>query len=108
MKERFFNLKKVCYLVLEDTSLLLKDHEEAIYKVLKVVDEMLEHRVINAKVQLIATSTKWTSDLQKLLKFINSTPMVCIGNHLEAALYGNVEFNIKFLMAEQKKQYVEG
>ncbi|XP_044270834.1 putative ATP-dependent RNA helicase TDRD12 [Tribolium madens] len=108
LKSRMFNLKRMCHLVLEDASCLLKDNHEEIYKILEVADEMLEHRGANSKVQFIASSTKWTSDLQKLLKSIYITPLVCIGNYLEAALYGNIQFEVKFLMSQKKQTYVEG
>ncbi|KYB28783.1 putative ATP-dependent RNA helicase TDRD12 [Tribolium castaneum] len=108
LKSRTFNLKRMCHLVLEDASCLLKNNHEEIYKILEVTDEMLEHRMCSTKVQFIVASTKWTSDLQKLLKSIYVTPLVCIGNYLEAALYGNIQFEVKFLVSQNKKHYIEG
>ncbi|RZC40006.1 ATP-dependent RNA helicase TDRD12 [Asbolus verrucosus] len=107
IKSRIFNFKRLCHLVFEDASTLLKNNEENLYKILNVVNEMLEHRMNNAKVQLIVASEKWTNGVKKLLKSIYMTPIVCIGNYLEAALYANIQFDVKFLKSINKKIYVE-
>jgi hypothetical protein len=108
LKSRIINFKRLCHLVLEDASSLLNQEGETVSNILTVVDQMLQNRVQNIGVQLIVSSEKWTQDLKELFKSIYVTPLVCIGNYLEAALYGNTQFEIKFLMSDQKKAYLEG
>lgn len=98
----------MCHLVLEDGSNLLKSFESNILKTLEVVDEMLEHRPSNHKVQFILTSTRWSSDLEKLYKTMYISPLICISNYLEAALYGGIKFGIKVLQPKNKKEYLTG
>ncbi|XP_050301162.1 putative ATP-dependent RNA helicase TDRD12 [Anthonomus grandis grandis] len=108
ISSRATNFKRLCHLVLEDADVLLKQNNELILKFLNYADSVLGNRNCPKAVQLIACAQHWTPQLENLLTILDKIPTVCIGNHLESALYGKMKFSLKFLNSRCKEEYLLG
>lgn len=102
LKQNIFNLKRLCHLVLDDCQLTMETHLEEVNAILKVANEMLQHRSFDNTIQMIVSGDQWSPSLEPLLKSIHNFPMVFIANPLEAAVYGRVDFQPHFLQNKQK------
>lgn len=80
-----------------------RDHK-LLDKILHLVDNMLKNRKFAKNVQFVVCAEHWNIRLENLLKILDLLPLVCIGNYLEAALYGGMEFSMKFTDSSCKGQ----
>lgn len=101
-----FTLKRLRCFVIEEANIVFNRNQEQIYNILEATDQMLSHRINTQAVQLFVVSEKWTHDLKTLLKRVYDIPLVCISNHLEAAIYGGSQIILKFLLTENKNDYL--
>lgn len=104
LKSHKINFKRLCHLILEDGTKTINRDYHLIDKTLRLVDDMLQNRKFSKDVQLIICSEHWSKRLEDLLKTLKKLPMVCIGNYLEAALYGGMTFSIKVVDSSCKGQ----
>lgn len=98
------NFKRLCHLILEDGTKLFHQHYQLVDKILRLVDTMLKNRKFLKTVQFVVCAEHWDFRLQKLLGALDLLPSVCIGNYLEASLYGGVQFSIQFVDSSCKDQ----
>lgn len=104
LKSNKINFKRLCHLILEDgTKILIKDNH-LMEKIWHLLDNVLENRKFSKSLQLIICAEHWSRRLTNLLKNLETLPMVCIGNYLEAALYGGMEFSVHFVDSSCKDQ----
>ncbi|KAH1014972.1 putative ATP-dependent RNA helicase TDRD12 [Dendroctonus ponderosae] len=103
---RATNFKRLCHLALEDADVMLKDQTELIKKFINYSNQVLENRNCPKSIQLIMCARHWTPEIENMLLSLNKIPIVCIGNHLEAALYGKMKFTMQFLEASCKEQFM--
>ncbi|KAG5893160.1 hypothetical protein JTB14_000421 [Gonioctena quinquepunctata] len=103
IKSKAVNFKRLCHLILEDGDRILNHHHALTGKLLDLAQSVLKHRVCSRAVQLIVCSEHWTSRISNLLKRLQQVPVVCIGNHLEATLYGKMEFSMRFRNSANKE-----
>ena len=108
MKTRVFNLKRVCHLIIEEVDIVLKKFEPQLKSLMTSLQTMLKNRHVPYGIQVIATSTAWTVELEKFISKLDSLPMICIGDYLEAALYGRVDIQIQFVVLAAKKSFLSG
>ncbi|CAG9760934.1 unnamed protein product [Ceutorhynchus assimilis] len=99
--------KRVFHFVLEDADIILKSHNELIKKFLNLADQVLRHRNCPKSIQLIMCAQHWTVQMKDILLKLNQVPTVCIGNYLEAALYGRNKFSMKFLDSNNKESSLQ-
>ncbi|CAG9860602.1 unnamed protein product [Phyllotreta striolata] len=104
LKNRSINFKRLCHLVLENGDELLRDHSEAMNSIFDLVQSMLKNRVFTKALQLVVCAEHWNYQLKSLAGKLQQIPMICIGHYLEAALYGNLEFSMKFSNSSCKLQ----
>ncbi|KAF7263911.1 hypothetical protein GWI33_000910, partial [Rhynchophorus ferrugineus] len=104
---RATNFKRLCHFVLEDGDAILNTHKELIEKFLLYADQVLENRNCPISVQVIICAEHWTYEIENILKRLNKTPLVCIGNYLEAALYGKMNFTMKFVEANSRMEQLK-
>lgn len=69
---------------------------------------MTENRKVGYAVQTILCSEHWTLEIEDFMKKLQSLPMVCIGSHLEAALYGRVLMNTHLMRLQSKIDVIKG
>lgn len=108
VKSKMFTLKRLRFFVIEEANIVLSRNRQHIYNILEATDQMVLHRNNAQKVQIFIVSEQWTHDLKLLLKRIFDIPLVCISNHLEAAIYGGSQILLQFLLQENKNSYLSG
>lgn len=104
LKKNATNLRRLCHLVFDGTDAMLKTHGEEIEKILMVAEGMLKNRSCLINVQVIAAAERWTANVEKFCKRLRNTPLICIGDYLEAAIYGRSDLVVKITMRDQKAQ----
>lgn len=97
------NLKRLCHLIIEQIDVMLDKSSKEVYTFLNMVDNMLEHRNCGYPVQLIFTSESWTIKIETLFKKLYSLPLICIGQPLEAAIYGKPDIQMHIISSDKKK-----
>lgn len=107
LKEKITRLKRVQSVVLEDADELYQLFSDEIDSLLQLLDGVVEKRT-TYNVQLIAVSKHWSTHLEKMIKRLHRLPTICVGAHLEAALYGRIHMNVKFVDIMNKDNYVKG
>lgn len=108
LKSNKINLKRLCHFILEDGSKIINKDFELLDKLFKLIDNMLEKRKFSKSVQLVVCAEHWNKRLEKLLKTLVILPMVCIGNHLEAAIYGGITLSIHMIDSSCKGRELIG
>nr|XP_023020474.1 putative ATP-dependent RNA helicase TDRD12 isoform X2 [Leptinotarsa decemlineata] len=103
LKSNAVNFKRLCHLILDDGDRLLNRHFVTMRKIFALTQSVLANRVYSKTIQLIVCAEHWSSRICDLLKSLQQIPMVCIGNFLEAALYGKMEFSMKFINSACKE-----
>lgn len=93
---------------MEDVDRMLENFSKETETVLNVTQSMLQHRNFNYGIQLILVGESWSMNLEKLIRKLESLPLVCIGTHLEAALYGRVDIQMHFITMVLKKSKIAG
>lgn len=106
LKSNKINFKRLCHFILEDGTKIINKDYELLDKILQLIDNMLEKRKFSKAVQLIICAEHWNKRLEKLLKTLKIVPMVCIGNYLEATIYGGVTFSIQIFDSSCKGKEV--
>ncbi|KAL1513503.1 hypothetical protein ABEB36_002907 [Hypothenemus hampei] len=106
LSSRAINFKRLCHFVLEDADVILESHYDLFKKYLAYCDQILEHRTCSKSIQLILCAHYWTKEMEMILLDLNQVPIVCIGNHLQAALYGKTKFTFKFLESYNKEMFL--
>ncbi|XP_044270174.1 putative ATP-dependent RNA helicase TDRD12 isoform X2 [Tribolium madens] len=101
------SLKRLCHLAIEDGYFLLKNHNQSMEKLLKIINIAQTNRPHRKNVQIVVSSEKWSADLELLLKKLYITPIVCFEDFLEAAVYSKVEFKKKKLKSLHKLFYLD-
>lgn len=101
-------MKRLCHLVFEDADLLLKKYPRHIDTFLNLAQSILENRTCQLSIQLIAPAKNWTSQLEDLAKKLTLKPLICIGAHLEAAVYGRINIKMHFLESKSKPSALVG
>lgn len=101
-------MKRLSHLVIEEADEVLAKHSGHTEQLLHLVQSMLHNRLCSRSVQLIATSKSWTVPLETLMKRLYNLPLICIGNYLEAALYGRANINMHFLESSRKPYKLVG
>ncbi|XP_015833323.1 putative ATP-dependent RNA helicase TDRD12 isoform X2 [Tribolium castaneum] len=101
------SLKRLCHLAIEDGYFLLKNHNQSMEKLLKIINIAQTNRPHNKNIQIVVSSEKWSSDLELLLRKLYVTPLVCFEDFLEAAVYSKVEFKKKKLKSLYKLFYLD-
>ncbi|KAF5294773.1 hypothetical protein FQA39_LY00257 [Lamprigera yunnana] len=102
LSNRTLTLMRLCGLVIEDADIVLKKFSTAIDKLLNLIQSMLNQRSCNYTIQMIVVSEQWTQSIENFLKSLIRVPIVCIESYLEAAIYGNANFNFHFLESRFK------
>lgn len=97
------NLKRLCHLVFEQIDVMLDKLSKEVYTFLNTVDSMLEHRTCGYPVQLIFTAESWTTKIENLFRKLQSLPLICIGQPLEATIYGKPDIQMHFTLSQKKK-----
>lgn len=97
------NMKRVCHLVFENIDELLEKLSKEIYILLNALDSMLQHRNNGYPVQLIFTAERWTTKIKDLFSKLVSLPLICIGQPIEAAVYGKPELQMHFTSSQRKR-----
>lgn len=92
----------MCHLIFEDSDILLKKYPHHFNSLLKLSQEILQHRACSLPIQLILSSEQWTSNLCEVIKQLRLPPLICIGAYLEAAIYGRANIKIHFLRSKLK------
>lgn len=102
------NLKRLCHFVIDDADVIVRKHNKIIHNVINLIDEMIENRkTISRKVQLIMCAEHWNHQIQEIVRNLHETIFVCIPNCLEAALYGGIQFTVKFLQSAMKETEIK-
>lgn len=96
LKSKAINFKRLCHLILEDGDKILKLESEIMSRVFDLTQNMLCNRVHPKPVQLIVCAEHWDLSLENLIHKLSKVPLVCIGNYLEATLYGKIQFSMRF------------
>ncbi|KAJ8944733.1 hypothetical protein NQ314_009386 [Rhamnusium bicolor] len=104
LKSNAINFKRLCHLILEDGDKILKQKSEVMNKIFGLIQCMLHNRVHSKPVQLIVCAEHWNVSIENLMKTLSNTPLICIGNYLEAALYGKMQFSMRFVNSACKEQ----
>lgn len=104
LKSHKISFKRLCHFILEDGSQIMKKNDELLKKIFNLIDNMLENRKFSKSVQLVICAEHWNARLEKLLNTLKMLPLVCIGNYLEASLYGGMKFSMKFFDSSCKGQ----
>ncbi|XP_057658542.1 putative ATP-dependent RNA helicase TDRD12 [Diorhabda carinulata] len=107
LRNNSINFKKLCHLVIEDGDTLLTKYKEAMDVIFELCQSMLRNRLFSKSLQLVVCSEHWTSHMKHLIKKLYQVPLICIGNPLEAAFYGQVEISMKFKDTALKEQELE-
>uniref|UniRef100_A0A6P7GEM3 RNA helicase n=1 Tax=Diabrotica virgifera virgifera TaxID=50390 RepID=A0A6P7GEM3_DIAVI len=102
IKNKSVNFKRLCHLIIEDGDDILNKHKAIMSDIFEMAQSMLKNRVFTKALQLIVCAEQWDSELKHLIKSLQQVPMVCVGSYLEAALYGQVEFSMKFTNLARK------
>lgn len=108
LKTRIINFKRLFYLVLESANKLFDTFTDEVCALLKLIENVLEHRTFDQGVQMIVTSEEWTAPIEKLYIQLRSPPLVCIYTHLEAALYGRADIQPHFVEEFSKLYALKG
>ncbi|KAJ8919836.1 hypothetical protein NQ315_006365 [Exocentrus adspersus] len=103
LKANAINFKRLCHIVLEDGDQILKQESEVMMRVFALAESMLNNRVYMKPLQLIVCAESWNLRLEKLTKRLAKMPFICIANYLEAALYGKMQFSLKFINSACKE-----
>lgn len=104
LKNRVINFKRLCHFILEDADKIVQKFHSILNKLLILIQNMLANRTESKTVQLIICGEHWNAWTETLLKKLDKVPLVCIGNYLEAALYGKMQFSMKFVNSACKEQ----
>lgn len=107
LKNNSINFKRLCHLVIEDGDTVLTKHKDAMDVIFDLMQSMLKNRLFSKSLQLVVCAEHWNYQMKHLIKNLQQVPLVCIGNPLEAALYGQVEISMKFKDAAFKEQELE-
>ncbi|XP_072397855.1 uncharacterized protein [Diabrotica undecimpunctata] len=102
IKNKSVNFKRLCHLIIEDGDDILSKHKDTMSAIFEMAQSMLKNRAFTKALQLIVCAEQWDSELKYLIKSLQQVPMVCVGSYLEAALYGQVEFSMKFTNSASK------
>lgn len=97
------SLKRLCHLVFEDSDVLFKKHNSPVMSLLKLAQEVLEHRTCSLPIQLILSSEQWTNHLAEVTRQLRLPPLICIGAYLEAAVYGKTTIKMYFRESKLKQ-----
>lgn len=108
MKSNAINLKRLCHFVLEDADNIFKRFKAVYDKITDAIQRTLSNRLDQPSVQMIVCAEHWTKHLTYLYRRLRCTPFVCIGNSLEAALYGKIRFSLEFLNSACKEMKLKG
>ncbi|XP_023310891.1 putative ATP-dependent RNA helicase TDRD12 [Anoplophora glabripennis] len=103
LKQNAINFKRLCHLILEDGDAILKLEPEIMNGIFDLTQSMLSNRIHPKPVQLIICAEHWDLRLENLIRRLNKIPLICIGNYLEAALYGKIQFSMKFVNSACKE-----
>lgn len=95
-------------MVLEDADVILSKFPNHVESILGLAQSVLENRTCRLTVQLIALGEHWTRKMEDLARKLKSPPLVCIGAHLEAAVYGRVKISFHFLESVKKSSTLAG
>lgn len=91
------NLKRLCHFVIDDADVIMKNYDSIMNKIFNLINNMLENRISTTKkVQLIMCGEHWSKKIEDICRNLHENIFVCIPNHLEAALYGGMEFKVRF------------
>lgn len=93
----------MCHIIFEDADLLLQKYSDHFNSLLRLSQEILEHRSCSLPVQMILSSEQWTNRVNELLKQLKAPPLVCIGAYLEAAIYGKVNIKMHFIESKLRQ-----
>lgn len=104
LKSKSINFKRLCHLILEDGDTILHKYQDLMKAIFDLAQSMLKNRVFTKALQLVVCAEHWNSHIKSLMMSLQQVPMICIGNYLEAALYGNLEFSMKFINSSCKHQ----
>ncbi|KAL3285093.1 hypothetical protein HHI36_019217 [Cryptolaemus montrouzieri] len=106
LKKNATNMKRLCHLVLEDVNVLMERYPEEINSIIRVIESMLTHRVTRHNVQIIVSGMYWTLEVENLAKKLREIPVICIGDYLQAAIYGRIKLKLKCVQSEAKRDTV--
>lgn len=102
------NLKRLCHLVLESADKMLENFPKQTETILNITQSMLQHRIVNYSIQIILVGETWSMNLENMIRKLETLPFVCIGTHLEAALYGRTDIKLHFVPIALKKAIISG
>ncbi|XP_022905340.2 putative ATP-dependent RNA helicase TDRD12 [Onthophagus taurus] len=106
LMSRIINLKRLCHLVIENIDKILEQTPQELTNIAKATQSMLEHRIFVNTVHMVMTSIKWTIPLENFIKSMESTPVICIGSHLESAIYAKANIEIHFIKQDEKRKRI--
>lgn len=108
LKKNATNFKRLCHLVLENLDVLLLKYNDEMKSIIAAIESMLLQRTIRQNVQMIMNGEHWTLKVEKFLIDLRDTPLISIGDYLEAAIYGGIKLKVKLLEEKAKCDAVVG
>lgn len=102
LKKNATNFKRLCHLVLENLDVLLLKYNDEMKSIIAAIESMLLQRTIRQNVQMIMNGEHWTLKVEKFLIDLRDTPLISIGDYLEAAIYGGIKLKVKLLEEKAK------
>lgn len=93
----------MCHLIFENVDILIKNHSHHFNSLLRLSQEILQHRTCSLPIQLILSSERWTNHLCEIVRQLESPPLICIGAYLEAAIYGKANIKVHFMESKLKQ-----
>ncbi|VEN46583.1 unnamed protein product [Callosobruchus maculatus] len=107
LKKRAVILNGLCHLVFEDGDNILSYFYPLVDKILEAIHKMLKSRYHSRSVQIVLCAEHWNKQMTMLLQRLSDTPVVCIANYLEAAMYGNITFSTRFMRSSTKAEVIK-
>ncbi|CAH1968598.1 unnamed protein product [Acanthoscelides obtectus] len=107
LKKRSITLNGLCHLVFEDGDNILNHYYPLIDMILEKTHKMLKNRHHSKSLQLILCAEHWTKKITCVLQKLAAIPVVCIANYLEAAMYGKIQFSMRFMRSSAKLEMMK-
>ncbi|CAH1991104.1 unnamed protein product [Acanthoscelides obtectus] len=107
LKRRSVILNGLCHLVFEDGDNILNHYYPLIDIILEQTHKMLKNRHHSKSLQLIMCAEHWTKKITCVLQKLAAIPVVCIANYLEAAMYGKIQFSMRFMRSSAKPEMMK-